>query len=376
MTQAIQHTSTSFLLLKDLAPLAHDPSRLAYASYQDVKPLIGDSPYTQTEDKLIESYDSSKTTAQLVFLGLDERVSGTTDFLTYTSYKGKPYFALDITSKSPIAQACEDLTSKMKDKGLTFLEGRMHLSLSAEEAAMTATARSMIDWNARNPFCAGCGQPTLSINAGFKRTCPPTDWKDVENKGTLGSTTASKPNERSSCATRKGISNLSFPRTDPTVIMACLSHDGKKILLGRQKSWPEYWYSCLAGFVEAGESVEEAVRREVDEEAGVQLGRVVIHSTQPWPYPNSLMIGCIAQARSDGEEIKLNDQELEKARWFPIEEVQEAMRVGVGRIDQSDTPHPEYKPGNLRLPPPTAIANRLVDAVLTGFAGNLSSPNL
>lgn len=276
LSQAIQHSSTSFLLLRDLAPLAHDQSKLAYASFLDVKSLIGELSYSQAEDKLIESYNSSKQIPQLVFLGLDERITDSLDPFLYTSYKGLPYFALDVTPKGSISKGCDEVISRMKDRGLIFLGGRMHLSLSAEEGGILAAARSMIDWNTRHPFCAGCGQPTMSINAGFKRTCPPKDWNQIQDKGALVSTTPSEPHERPDCATRHGVSNLAFPRTDPTVIMACISSDGKRLLLGRQKRWPENWYSCLAGFVEAGEAVEDAVRREVDEEAGVQLGRVVI----------------------------------------------------------------------------------------------------
>ena len=95
---------------------------------------------------------------------------------------------------------------------------------------------------------------------------------------------------------------MSSPKT---VIMAVLSADSERVLLGRQKRWPKYWYSTLAGFVEPAESVEEAVRREIWEESGVTLGRVVIHSTQPWPYPANLMIGAIGQCTPGGEEIML-----------------------------------------------------------------------
>jgi NAD+ diphosphatase len=112
------------------------------------------------------------------------------------------------------------------------------------------------------------------------------------------------------------VSNLSFPRTDPTVIMAVASADGGKVLLGRQKRWPKDWFSTLAGFLEPGESIEEAVRREVWEESGVRVGRVVVHSSQPWPFPASLMIGAVAQAVDGGEGIHLgHDPELESARW-------------------------------------------------------------
>ena len=243
------------------------------------------------------------------------------------------------------------------------------MRLPAQQAAIVAQGRSMVDWNARNPFCAGCGQPTLSINAGYKRTCPPSDLASLAGAGSVGSTSTDKPQPRKDCVTRKGISNLSFPRTDPTVIMAVISSDSSNILLGRQSRFPPNWYSCLAGFVEPAESVEEAVRREVMEEAGIQLGRVVIHSTQPWPYPNSLMIGAVGQAVPDGEKIKLNDKELENAKWFPVEEVREALRTGTGRLDELDKkPDPKFE-GKLRLPPKTAIANQLLGAVCEGFAG-------
>jgi NAD+ diphosphatase len=148
--------------------------------------------------------------------------------------------------------------------------------------------------------------------------------------------------------------------------MAVVSHDAQRILLGRQKRWPPYWYSTLAGFCEPAESVEEAVRREVWEEAGVFLGRVVIHSTQPWPYPANLMIGAIAQALPDGEEIVLkHDPELEDAKWVDLDEVREALRVGTSGLGEDAGA--EYKEGGLRLPPKTAIANQLLTAVVSGF---------
>lgn len=194
------------------------------------------------------------------------------------------------------------------------------------------------------------------MNAGTKRTCPPTDAARLAE---------GKPAERPACSTRTTLSNLSFPRTDPTIIVAVLSADGKRILLGRSKRFPPNWYSTLAGFVEPAESVEDAVRREVWEEAGVTLSRVVIHSSQPWPYPANLMIGAIAQVSDPAHEtINLaHDPELEDARWFEIAEVEEALRVGVS--DLAAQPGPEYKEGGLRLPPPTAIANQLIRAAIS-----------
>lgn len=188
--------------------------------------------------------------------------------------------------------------------------------------------------------------------------CPPTDW--------AGAPESSSPKERGPCPTRQGVSNLCFPRTDPTMIVAVVSADGTKMLLGRQKRWPPYWYSTLAGFLEPGESIEEAVRREVWEESGVTVGRVVIHSSQPWPYPANLMIGAVAQATPDGETVDLgNDPELESAKWFSLEEVRTALLTGTSGLGEAAPAG--YREGDLRLPPQTAIANRLMDAVTGGF---------
>ncbi len=144
------------------------------------------------------------------------------------------------------------------------------------------------------------------------------------------------------------------------------------MLLGRQRRWPPHWYSTLAGFVEPGESVEEAVRREVWEESGVRVGRVTLHSTQPWPYPASLMLGALAQALPDGEAIDLgHDAELDDAKWFTVAEVREALGVGTSAIGEE--PGPEYREGGLRLPQATAIANRLLTAAVEGLGGETAA---
>lgn len=160
---------------------------------------------------MISEYNSTITLPQIVFLGLDEnQKSG----FEWTTYHGSPYFALDVTPKGTVASVAEGLIEAMKSRGLQFVEGRMHMSLPAQQAAIYAQARALLDWNARNPFCAQCGQPTLSINAGTKRTCPPKDMASLTNGSAIGSTTSQTPTKRADCATRKGVSNLSFPRTD------------------------------------------------------------------------------------------------------------------------------------------------------------------
>ncbi|KAF2021117.1 hypothetical protein BU24DRAFT_416781 [Aaosphaeria arxii CBS 175.79] len=359
LSQALRHPSASFLLFNKLEPLVKSGTELVQVKYTDVQPIIGEDPFSKTEEDTIKDYNSATYLPQIVFLGLDERVEG---FVYKDHYKGQPYFAVDVTPKASVTEAAEALIKNLEGQGLAFSKGRMHLSLPAQEAAIYAEARHLLDWNARNPYCGACGYPTLSINAGFKRTCPPRDIAP----------SVSTP-DRPPCATRTGISNLSFPRTDPTVIMAVVSADGQRVLLGRQKRWPEYWYSTLAGFLEPAESVEEAVRREVWEESGIHLGRVVIHSTQPWPYPANLMIGAIGQAIPTGETVHLgHDAELEDAKWFTLDEVREALRIGTSGLGEDAGP--EYKPGGLRLPPKTAIANQLMSAVVNGFVSG--SPNL
>ena len=415
LSRALKHPTTSFLLFNNLAPLGRDPTKLEYVSFDDVKPLIGEDPYSQTEEELISSYNSARTIPQLLFLGLDQSsksqsksptnstTSHTSDnpTFTYNIYAGAPFFALDITPRGTYTAPATSLISTLHSRGLSFLEGRMHTSLPASTAAIYAQSRALLDWNARNPFCAQCGQPTLSINAGTKRTCPPTDWASLSSATAGTNIEAAKPTQRQDCATRKGVHNVCFPRTDPTIIVAVLSADSQRVLLGRQKRWPQYWYSTLAGFVEPAESVEEAVRREVWEESGVLLGRVVLHSTQPWPYPANLMIGCVAQAvgaapgsagarsvpqerQGDGdgenvdargnrgtkgspEEIVLkHDPELEDAKWVSLEEVREALRVGTHNLLEGESMGEGYREGALRLPPRTAIANQLLEAVVNG----------
>ncbi|AEO58014.1 hypothetical protein MYCTH_2304947 [Thermothelomyces thermophilus ATCC 42464] len=365
---AYAHPRARFLLLRDLAPpvRADDPAQLAFAGYADVAPLTGADPFALSEEEMIARFDSSEEQVTIVFLGVDEKgalprsEAEPGDEFGYKGFKGSPYFAVDVTPRGKKAAAAEELIKKMTERGFTFYDNSpRHMGLLAGQAAMYGQARALIDWNARTPFCAQCGQPTLSVHAGAKRVCPPTDR--------AGCGEGEPARERRACATRGRVSNHSFPRTDPTVIMAVVSADGTRLLLGRQRRWPPFWYSTLAGFQEPGESVEEAVRREVWEESGVRVGRVVLHSSQPWPFPASLMIGAVAQALpGPGEDIYLgHDAELESAKWFPLDEVRKALATGTSNLGEK--PPEGYVEGSLRLPPQTAIANRLITAVVEGW---------
>jgi NAD+ diphosphatase len=187
--------------------------------------------------------------------------------------------------------------------------------LPAHEAALAAYAGSLLAWHRRHRFCANCGAPTEHADGGHERHCPSCDAHH-------------------------------FPRTDPVVIVRVT--DGERLLLGRQPRWPEGRYSVLAGFVEPGETLEEAVRREVLEESRVEVGEVGYVASQPWPFPSSLMIGF--EAFASGGEPRPGDGELADVRWFGRDEVAAAAAGD----------------GGLRLPPPYSISRRLIDGWLAG----------
>jgi NAD+ diphosphatase len=191
--------------------------------------------------------------------------------------------------------------------------------LPAADAAIAAHARTLIDWHARHRHCAACGGHTRSVLGGANRVC-------------------------FDCQAEH------YPRTDPVAIAVVVR--GDRCLLGRGPGWPEKMFSALAGFVEAGESLEDAVRREVLEEAGVRVGRVTYLASQPWPFPCSLMLGCVAQAES--EAIAIDPAELEEARWFSRDALGAAL---AGRRD------------DLGAPPPFAIAHHLIRAWVESDAG-------
>lgn len=182
--------------------------------------------------------------------------------------------------------------------------------LPEAEAAIAATAKGVFEWRRRHRFCAACGQPSHAAEGGWKRVCP-------------------------ACNTEH------FPRTDPVVIM--LPVIGERCLMGRQAIWPKGMWSALAGFLEPGETIEEACARELFEEAALTATKVHYHSTQPWPFPNSLMIGLIAEIE-DGE-AHPDQTELEAVRWFTREEARALLK---GEIEGAF------------CPPPLAIAHQLL----------------
>ncbi|MEL7318788.1 MAG: NAD(+) diphosphatase [Pseudomonadota bacterium] len=185
--------------------------------------------------------------------------------------------------------------------------------LRPEELSIYGGAKSLVDWHARHKFCANCGAPTKPAKGGWQRDC-----------GNCGA--------------------QHFPRTDPVTIMLVEHED--KLLLGRQPRFPPKIYSALAGFVEPGETIEEAVAREVWEEAGVRVSNVRYLASQPWPFPSQMMIGCTSVAEST--ELTIDKTELDDARWFTREELEDARHAGPGGNE------------TLIFPQKFAIAHRLV----------------
>ena len=242
--------------------------------------------------------DAASPGAVPVFLGAREAIA---------------HFAIDLSSQpDPVKELDWGGVAEFPD--LRAIAGQ----LPAGEAAIAAHARHLVDWHARHGHCPGCGERTEPRDGGYVRIC-----------GACGAE--------------------HFPRTDPVVIM--LVTDGERCLLGRQPSWPRPFFSALAGFVEPGESLEEAVRREVMEEAGIRVGNVRYLASQPWPFPASLMIGCIGEALDD--RIVVDTSELEEAAWFTREQV-------VGAFESATH--------ELAVPPPVAIAHQLMRAWALGDA--------
>ncbi len=220
-------------------------------------------------------------------------------------YRGLAVFTTEIEADVP--PALED--------GAEFADLRLAATLLPhDEAGLVAYARAMISFRHRHRYCGSCGAPTRPDRNGRVMICT------LERCGTEF-----------------------FPRVDPAVIV--LVTDGERVLLGRQPGWPAGRYSTIAGFVEPGESLEDAVRREVLEETGIEAGAMSYQSSQPWPFPRSLMLGFRAEARTT--DIRLGDRELEDARWFSREEIA----------------------SGAMLPFPQSIAYRLIDEWYQATAG-------
>ncbi len=271
-----------------VAELLEDP-QTRLLPLRELKPLVRDGAAAALDWQPVAPWrEAIGEGAPLILLGIGD---------------GRALFALD-ASAAPAAASADTVDVRT-----------LAASIPGGEAAILAEARSLLDWHARHGFCAQCGTASAIDAAGWGRRCP-------------------------NCRAHH------YPRVDPVVIM--LAVRGERCLLGRGRRRVGARFSCLAGYMEPGETIEEAVRREVLEESGVKVGQVRYLASQPWPFPSTLMMGLLAEALS--EEITVDTEELAEARWFERAEV----RAMVER-SRSDEPIA----GLATLPPPLAIGHQL-----------------
>lgn len=279
-----------------LAEKLADAESLAVALWNG-KPLVED----------ILDDDGKPSGVQIAYLRADlaqDLAGGNERLLFMGLWKDIAVFAVDIDT------AADPAEGPLKGLG-RFEELRgAAASMPPADAGILATAKSMFEWRRRHRWCAACGQKTEVSDGGWKRICPSCDAEH-------------------------------FPRTDPVVIMLAV-HEGK-CLLGRQAAWPAGMFSALAGFLEPGETIEEACARELKEEAGLTATAVRYHSSQPWPWPSSLMMGLMADV--DSADAAPDQTELEEVRWFSKEEAAQLIK---GELE------------GVFAPPPLAIAHQLI----------------
>ncbi|KAG0662969.1 NADH pyrophosphatase [Rhodotorula mucilaginosa] len=437
LASALESPKAKFIALDSLQPLCKDDKdgvrKLHYLKWKDVKDLVGPDPKHvfhgvdgKNEDDVpamavlgkpqqmqfrkakvgelsaAEKRDYFLNQPALVFLGVDERsapesakslpVSKPDENSTLETHSphGDPYWAIDVSTFKHLKKRImlEHGGAKVSCLGRPPIVAK--LTNRTPPPPVYGATIGCADDAERGGFDRRRGEISHRLEhtesgelhflkpvwAGWKRSCIP------------GEPASDGAEAEPACISRKGVHNFAYPRTDPVVIMAVLSPDRERILLGRQRTWPARFYSCLAGFIESGESLEEAVRREVYEEAGIVIGEVGYHSSQPWPFPSSLMFGCWGVAESatvDGDVRVDLDNELEDARFFTREQVLEVInstkpmqlsREQVARLDGKEgaggsegveeAKEKAKSEGSFLMPPATAIANTLVTAWATG----------
>lgn len=286
-----------------LAEKLADPESLAVALWNG-KPLV--------EDVLGEDgkpAENGKGGVQIAYLRADmaQDLAGGNEKLLYMGlWKDIAVFAVDIdTAADPAEGPLQGLGRFEELRGAAA-------TLPPADAGILATAKSMFEWRRRHRWCSNCGQKSEVADGGWKRVCPACEAEH-------------------------------FPRTDPVAIMLAV-YEGK-CLLGRQAAWPAGMFSALAGFIEPGETMEEACARELKEEAGLTATAVRYHSSQPWPWPGSLMLGLIAEV--DSAEAAPDQTELEEVRWFSKDEAAQLLK---GELE------------GVFCPPSLAIAHQLIKA--------------
>jgi NAD+ diphosphatase len=279
----------------------HDPSSLIFPIWKLQPFLLG--------------RDDTKPPYELGLLepGIADQVAGEDAICVFLGLEGdRALFALEIPdAKDPTKEGPLARRGFFRDARAA---GQM---VAVKDSGIMAQAKALIDWHQRHCFCPKCGARTKLMDAGYRRLC---DNCNSEH----------------------------FPRVDPVVIM--LATEGEACLVGRGKLFPQGMFSALAGFIEPGETIEQAVRRELMEESSVKVGEVSYYATQPWPFPSSLMIGCFAKALS--RDFKVDENELAEVRWIERKVARELIEGK--RVD------------GILVPPPVAIAHHLIKAFALG----------
>lgn len=289
-------------------------------------------------------------------------------------YQGIAYYAVDLSSAKELTEILinfvNDSINKLhhhnntsndgtpESNGLFFTHSRKHyLGFEQKEASLYSQGAMLFSWLDTNKFCPGCGEPTIPINAGGKLLCT--------NEKKRSDVNDDDDDDRYACPVKSArVSNASFPRTDMAVISVITNEDRSKILLSLNKRYAiARMYTCTAGFMEPSETIEVATRREIWEETGVTCDEINIIMTQPWPFPQNLMIGCmgIVQFNNKNEIIHLgHDNELEDARWFDISFVRKLVYPDEVTEDEKDS----FNPEGIIIPMSESIAFLLIKLVV------------
>lgn len=277
---------------------------------------------------------AGSSSANLVFLGLLLNQNGS-NFSYKSRYRGTPTFALDVSaSKLPNGQVFEPAEHYRKLESFRDLN-----KLTLEDSSIVSQARMYLQWLDTHRFCSICGSKTNPVYAGTQLKC-----------------------ENADCASNKGVSNVCFPRTDPVIISAITNRDNTKVLLcksGAPRNKTRRLYSCVSGFVDPSETLEVAVAREIWEETGLHTNKVEILVSQPWPFPNNLMIGCIAVADDTQTPDLTHDCELDEVRWVPCSVLEKILE-----LEDSDSGFIEDEESGLNLPNNRSVAHMLMHFVV------------
>lgn len=340
---SLNHRSTVFIPFVGGEALLSDNDTLCQLTLKDDRSLdhvIGKVlPLLNTESvRLMESG------VNLTFLGLrqgKEDIGNANAFSYRSIYRGTPYYAIDFHATSRTLIKPTDITSFLK---LQKVDRNSMFTMSNEVASLYSHAKMYLNWLAKYKFCPGCGSIMYPVDAGTKMHCGNKD-KTV------------------TCDVRDAkVNNVCFPRTDPVVIVAIATRDFSKICLARSKRKfnDHVMYSTIAGFMEPAETIENACSREIWEETGIKCAEIALISSQPWPYPVNLMIGCVGIIDFNGENEVINlshDEELLDAQWFDTKDVAESLESysGKGLV--------KFKNGNITFPGATAIAFHLIKFV-------------